>query len=115
MGKRLTIIVVGTMASDPYAGMAWMHMQLVVGLQRLGHDVYYFETTRTWPYNPLLQTRVDNADYAVPYLKKVAERFGLANKWAYRCSFTKGKAWFGIRKSRAEDLLANADLVFNVS
>lgn len=113
--KRLNIIVVGTLASDPYAGMAWMHMQIAVGLLRLGHNVFYFEITDTWPYNPILQTRVDNAGYAVPYLKNVAERFGLKDRWAYRSSFSKDKAWFGLSKSNAEDLLANADIVFNIS
>ena len=69
--KHLNIIVVGTLASDPYAGMAWMHMQIVLGLRRLGHDVYYFETTSTWPYDPVSETRVNNTNYAIPYLKKV--------------------------------------------
>ena len=50
--RPLKIIVVGTMVSDPFAGMAWMHMQIALGFLRLGHDVYYFETTSTWPYNP---------------------------------------------------------------
>lgn len=113
--KRLNIIVVGTLASDPYAGMAWMHMQIAAGFLRLGHNVFYFEITDTWPYNPVMQTRVDNADYAVPYLKKVVESFGLADRWAYRSSFTKDKAWFGLSKNNAEDLLANADIVFNIS
>ena len=70
--NKLKIVVVGTFASDPYAGMAWMHMQIVVGLQRLGHDVHYFETTSTWPYDPILQTRVDNSSYSVPYLKNIS-------------------------------------------
>ena len=113
--KRLNIIVVGTLASDPYAGMAWMHMQIVIGLLRLGHNVYYFETTSTWPYNPLLESRVDNTTYSIPYLKRVAEGFGIDDRWAYRCSFSKNKEWVGINKNKAEDLLANADLVFNVS
>ena len=34
----LRLVVVGTMAGSPYAGMAWMHMQIVAGLRRLGHD-----------------------------------------------------------------------------
>ena len=51
--KPLKIVVAGTLASDPYAGMAWMHMQVVLGLMRLGHQVYYFETTSAWPYNPV--------------------------------------------------------------
>ncbi len=113
--NRKTIVVVGTLASDPYAGMAWMHMQIVVGLKQLGHDVYYFEVTNTWPYNPLLQTRVDNPDYAVPYLKTIAERFGIGDRWAYRCSFADDKKWFGLNKEKAEDLLAYADLVLNIS
>lgn len=109
------IIVVGTMASDPYAGMAWMHMQIVVGLRRLGYDAYYFETTSTWPHNPELGKRVDNPEYAVPYIKQIAQKFGINDKWAYRCSFTKNKDWLGLSKSKAEDLLANADLVLNIS
>ncbi|MDQ3683657.1 MAG: hypothetical protein M3352_11410 [Bacteroidota bacterium] len=113
--KRLSIVVVGTLASDPYAGMAWMHMQVVIGLKRLGHNVYYFETTSTWPHNPELGMRVDNTDYAVPYLKDVAKQFGLNDNWAYRCSFSKNKEWLGLSKAKAEDLLLHADMVFNVS
>ncbi len=109
------IIVAGTLASNPYAGMAWMNMQIVLGLMRLGHDVYYFETTSAWPYNPLLQSTTDNPDYSVPYLKKIAERFGIGNKWAYRCSFSKNKEWIGLKRTIAEDLLAHADIVLNVS
>ena len=113
--NKLKIVVVGTLASDPYAGMAWMHMQIVVGLQRLGHDVYYFEITSTWPYDPILQTRVDKPSYSVPYLKKIMDQFGTSEKWAYRCSFSDQKEWIGMSKTKAEDILAQADLVFNIS
>ena len=41
----LRIAVLGTMGADPFAGMAWMHMQIAAGLLRLGHDVRYVETT----------------------------------------------------------------------
>ena len=53
-----TIIVVGTAASDPYAGMAWMHMQIAAGLLRLGHDAYYLEASASWPYDPFRNARV---------------------------------------------------------
>lgn len=108
------IVVVGTLASDPYAGMAWMHMQIVVGLLRLGHDVYYFETTSSWPYDPIQQSRVCESDYSVSYLARVAESFGLRDRWAYRRSYG-DKAWFGLDQARAEDLLAHADVVLNVA
>jgi YHS domain-containing protein len=114
MGKPLRIVVVGTMAFSPYAGMAWMHMQITVGLRRLGHDVYYFETTSSWPYDPIRQRHVNDSDYAAPYLARVTEGFGLGDRWAYRRSYS-DKVWLGLNRARAEELLANADAVLNIS
>jgi hypothetical protein len=108
------IIVLGTLASEPYAGMAWMTMQIVAGLRRLGHDAYYFETTSSWPYDPIRQYKVCDSDYAVPYLANLADRFGVGDRWAYRRSYS-DKAWLGLGQSRAEELLANADAVLNVA
>jgi YHS domain-containing protein len=108
------MVVVGTLVSNPYAGMAWMHMQITAGLRRLGHDTYYLETTSTWPYDPIRQMRVRDADYAVPYLARVAASFGLGDKWAYRRSYS-DKEWFGLSRARAEDVLAHADAVLNVA
>ncbi len=107
-------VVLGTMASNPYAGMAWMHMQIAVGLARLGHDVVYLETTSNWPYDPVRQVKTPDADYAVPYLASVAERFGLGEAWAYRRSYS-DRAWLGPRAADAEEWLRHADAVFNVA
>jgi len=112
--KARRIVVLGTLASDPYAGMAWMHMQIAVGLARLGHDVSYVETTSTWPYDPVRQARVCDSDYAVAYLARVAASFGLGDCWAYRRSYL-DNAWLGPRRAVAEDLLAHADAVLNVT
>lgn len=112
--KRLKIVVVGTLASNPYAGMAWMHMQIAAGLHRLGHDVYYFEVTSTWPYDPIRQMKVCDSEYSLPYLARVAASFGLDGRWAYRRSYSDGE-WFGLSSVKALDLLANSDAVFNVA
>ncbi len=112
MSRR--IVVLGTLVSDAYAGMAWMQMQLTVGLKRLGHDVHYFEVTSSWPYDPIRRSRVCDSDYAVAYLARVAERFGLRDRWAYRRSYLDRK-WFGMGRAAAEDLLAHADIVVNVA
>jgi hypothetical protein len=111
---RLRLIVLGTLASNPYAGMAWMHMQIAAGLRRLGHDVYYFEVTSTWPYDPARSCKVCDSDYAVPYLARVAAGFGLEGRWAYRRSYSDNE-WLGLGRSRAEELLASADAVLNIS
>jgi len=112
--KRLRLVLVGTLAAEPYAGMAWMNMQIVLGLRRLGHDAWYFETTSVWPYDPIRLARVCDSDYAVPYLSRVASKFGLADRWAYRRSYL-DKAWFGLSRQTAEEILATADAVFNVA
>jgi hypothetical protein len=114
MAAPLRIVVLGTLASMPYAGMAWMHMQIVQGFRRLGHDVYYMEVTSVWPYDPVRRMKVNDSGYAVPYLARVAEAFDLAERWAYRRSFS-DREWFGMSQGRAEDLLAHADLTLNVA
>lgn len=91
-----------------------MHMQIAAGLRRLGHDVYYFETTSSWPYDPVRGSHVNDSDYALPYLKHVAQSFDLGGRWAYRRSYS-DKVWFGLSRSKAEALLAHADAVLNIA
>jgi len=112
--KPRRLIVIGTVAGNPYAGMAWMHMQLTAGLCRLGHDAYYFEVTSNWPYDPIRNTKVADSDYALPYLARVTESFGLGDRWAYRRSYADGE-WFGLSGQKAKQLFAEADAVFNVA
>jgi hypothetical protein len=112
--KRRRIVVVGMLASNPYAGMAWMHMQIAAGLARLGHEVWYFETSSAWPYDPIRGNVFCDSDHAAPYLARIAEAFGLGDRWAYRRSYS-DKAWLGLPRGKAEALLAGADAVLNVS
>jgi len=104
----------GTLASNPYAGMAWMHLQITVGLRRLGHDAYYVEVTSSWPYDPIRRSKVQDSEYALPYLARVAEGFGLGDRWAYRRSYSDNE-WFGFSRAEAEELLAHADAVLNIA
>jgi hypothetical protein len=113
-GAARRLVVLGTAASDPYAGMAWMHMQIAAGLGRLGHDVHYVEATSRWPYDPVRRTPVPDSDYAVPYLARLCEGFGLGERWAYRRSYA-DRAWLGPARGHAEALLAGADAVLNVA
>ncbi len=112
MKRRL--VVVGTLSVDPFAGMAWMHMQIAAGLLRLGHDVYYIEMSGNWPYDPVRQSHVADSVYALPYLRSVVERFGLGERWAYQRGYS-DKEWFGPVGHRAVELLEQADAVFNIT
>ncbi len=115
----LRIIVTGLIAQHPtLAGVAWDYLQYVVGLARLGHDVYYLEDSGEWPYN--LDGGASGHDWIaadctanVNYLAKVMARFGLADKWAYRFP-TKAK-WYGLSDKQRKAVIETADLLINVS
>ncbi len=111
-GRR--IIVVGAMANVPYAGMAWMHGQFLMGLAALGHDVTYVETTRNWPYHPIDLTTTADPSYALSYLEQVMRGFGLPDAWAYRAAYADNR-WYGPRAAEALDRLRSADAVFNIT
>ena len=51
MSKK-RIVVMGFMGGCPIAGVIWQHIHYIVGLQRLGHEVYYVEDSARYPYNP---------------------------------------------------------------
>jgi hypothetical protein len=108
------VVLVGSAAGNPFAGMAWMHMQFVTGLRRLGHDAYYFEFTSDWPYDPNQGRKTDDSTYAVAYLEQLTRQFDMADRWAYRRSYS-DYAWFGLPSNRAQEILRSADFVLNMS
>jgi hypothetical protein len=112
MKPRRRIGILGTLGGQPYAGMAWMHCQFLVGLARLGHDVFYVETTNAWPFDPMSPTV--HPAYTLAYLQRVLDGFGFGDRWAYRASYADG-AWYGPLQPRSRELLASADAVFNIA
>jgi len=46
---RLRILVLGYLVRGPLGGIAWHYLQYVVGLSRLGHDVFFFEDSDDYP------------------------------------------------------------------
>lgn len=109
----LRIVVTGLMAQYPLAGVAWDYLQYVVGLARLGHDVYYIEDTGQWPYSPSRRGTAEEPGEAVAHLARIMDRFGLGDAWAYR--FPWQSQWFGLSETRRRDVLRTADLILNVS
>ncbi len=119
MTSRLRIIVTGLIAQHPMlGGVTWDYLQYVVGLARLGHDVYYLEDSEQWPYN--LDGGASGNDWVaydctpnVEYLAKIMSRFGLADRWAYR--FPIKSRWFGLSHKERRVVVESADLLINVS
>jgi hypothetical protein len=113
MTSSLRIIVTGLIAQYPLGGVTWDYVQYVVGLTKLGHDVFYFEDTGQWPFNPREGGLGADCAYNVSYLAEVLKRFGLEDRWAYR--FPWQSQWYGLSDSRRQEVLGSADLLINVS
>jgi hypothetical protein len=116
--SSLRIIVTGLIAQHPQlGGLTWAYIQYLLGLARLGHDVYYLEDSGVSPYR--LDGSVGRAALTgsgaanARYLRAVMRRIGLDQRWAYRCAST--AEWFGLGDAARRELLQSADLVLNVS
>lgn len=111
--SSLRIIVTGLIAQFPLGGMTWDFLQYVLGLHRLGHDVWYVEDTGQFPYHPIEEGLARDPAFNVAYLARAFERFGLEGRWAYR--FPWEDRWFGLPEARRAEVVRTADLLINVS
>jgi glycosyltransferase involved in cell wall biosynthesis len=115
----LRIVVTGLIAQHPHlGGMTWHYLHYVVGLARLGHDVYYVEDSGEVPYDlergdPAAHWAAKGCGYHVGYLAKVMARFGLQERWAYR--HAPESRWHGLSDGRRRSVIGSADLLLNVS
>ena len=77
------LLVLGLVGQYPVAGVAWQAIHYLVGLERLGYEVYYVEDSGAAPYDPRSGGRTDDYTYACQYVADMMRRIGLADRWAY--------------------------------
>ncbi|MEO8438821.1 MAG: hypothetical protein ABI540_01240 [Spartobacteria bacterium] len=112
--KRKKIVVMGFMGSMPIAGVIWQHIHYIVGLQRLGHDVYYVEDSARIPYNPQTFDTNNDFTYASQILAQLANEFGFEHRWAFCARYLPGKPTAGLRLTKIQQLYIEADAILNV-
>ena len=113
---RLCIIVLGYIVRGPVGGMAWHHVQYVMGLARLGHEVYFVEDSGDSPrscYDPTTHATGTDPTYGLQFATRTFKRVGLGERWAYYDAHT--SRWLGPCADRILKLCARADLLFNLS
>ena len=112
--KRKRILVMGFMGSCPIAGVIWQHVHYIVGLQRLGHDVYYIEDSARLPYNPETFEVNNEFDYAAGLLERLAREFEFKNRWAFCARYLRGQPTAGLSLNRVRQLYREADAILNI-
>lgn len=113
-GSNLRIIVTGMVGQYPLGGVAWDYLQYVMGLSRLGHDVYYHEDTRCWPFDPVANARAAGAQYPAKFLAGffAAHAPALSDRWHYRHL---GAESLGMSEGTFAEIAGSADLYLNIS
>ncbi|PYJ55472.1 MAG: hypothetical protein DME82_07120 [Verrucomicrobia bacterium] len=112
--KRKRIVIMGFMGSMPIAGVIWQHIHYIVGLQRLGHEVFFIEDSARLPYNPETFEVTDEFDYAAKVLACLARDFDFKNRWAYCARYLPGNPTAGLPLKKIRQLYREADAILNI-
>ncbi len=112
--KRKRIVVMGFMANCPIAGVIWQHLHYIVGLQRLGHEVYYVEDSARLPYNPVLHEILPDYGYATAKLAELAGHYGFEGRWAFCARYLPEQDCVGLSRAQVNDLYRTADAILNI-
>ena len=112
--KKKRLIVMGFMGSCPIAGVIWQHLHYIIGLQRLGHDVFYIEDSARLPYNPETFEVNNEFDYAARMLRHLASEFGFRRRWSFCARYLPGNPTAGLPLTRIRQLYREADAILNV-
>jgi hypothetical protein len=112
--RRLQIVVLGYIIRAPLGGLAWHHLQYVLGLARLGHDVLFIEDSDDYPSCVHLDCDVnDDPSEGLAFAHHAFERLGIAGRFAYYDS--PRREWLGPAAHIAHDFCAGAQVVLNLS
>lgn len=110
--KRLTIILSGMIASDPYQGGAtWAVLQYLLGLRRLGHDVYFVEPIASSAVRP--EQSPLHGSVNATYFRKVMADFGQAPAAALLLAGT--EQTIGLSYEQLVAIARRADVLINIS
>lgn len=104
----------GFMGSCPIAGVIWQHLHYIVGLQRLGHEVYYIEDSARLPYDPVTFEVNNDFTYAAKLLAKLADEFNFKSRWSFCARYLPKFPTAGLPLRRIRQLYKSADAILNV-
>ena len=112
--KRKRIVVMGFMGSCPIAGVIWQHVHYIVGLQRLGHDVYYIEDSARIPYDAETFDTSNDFSYATKLLAHLASEFDFKDRWAFCARYLPELPTAGLSLREIRQHYKSADAILNV-
>jgi hypothetical protein len=111
----MKILILGYIVRGPLGGLAWHHMQYVLGLRDLGHDVLFMEDSDDFDscYNPETNEMSKDPNYGLRFINNLFGWFDLQDRWCYFDAHL--NKWYGVDESRIKSFCNSADLLINIS
>ncbi|MEW6442457.1 MAG: hypothetical protein AB1640_16080 [bacterium] len=112
MGRRKKLLLLHLVGQYPMAGIVWQAVHHLIGLERLGYEVYYVEDSGAPPYDPRARSIVEDATYGVETIRRMMKRFDLGDRWAYWDPAH--DACYGMTRPKLFELYREADGLVNI-
>jgi len=112
--SKQKVVVLGSMSKMPLAGIVFITLQYVIGLKRLGFDVYYVEAHARTPSMLMKDKHDDGSVLAASFIDSMMRRFDLGeDHWAFHALHDKGQC-YGMSEEALARLYDDAALIFNL-
>ena len=113
--RPLKIVVGGYIIGYPLGGMTWHHLNYLLGLQELGHEICFLEDSGEFilPYNPSNWTCDPDSSYGRQYLEETFRHYGLPLRYCYYSQFE--DRHYGMSAEELDAVLKSADLLLCIS
>ena len=108
------IVVLGLMTRMPVGGVIWQTLHYLVGLQRLGFDVYYVEDHGMHPNMFSDDRHPDGTASAAEFVHRTLEPYGLGSRWSYHLWHGDDR-YCGLSGAAISRTFKNAAAVINLS
>ncbi|MEO0250363.1 MAG: hypothetical protein ABIN58_12735, partial [candidate division WOR-3 bacterium] len=111
----MKILLLGYVVRGPWGGMVWHHLQYLLGVTQLGHEVYFLEDSDDYPscYTPFSWEATVDFSYGASFLDAILSRFELQQNWAYYDAHS--RAWYGPLSNDIHRHLQSASILLNLS
>ena len=113
-GVKGKVIVFGIIFWYPLAGVTYQFLHYLIGLRRLGYDVYYVEDSGRWVYHAESYEFTPDASDNIAAVAPILKAHGFEGKWAFRGNYPGGKC-YGMTEEDLLELYREADAFLNVT
>jgi GT2 family glycosyltransferase len=110
---RPKVVLLGMMTKMPVAGVVWQNLHYLLGLERLGCEVYYVETHARTPSMLMSSEQDDSSALAAGFISAIMRRFSMSDRWAFRALHDDSRC-YGRSELQLERLYGQAELIVNL-